>query len=262
MADSQKKQGGTRCKSTVVWAVVLAVCLIGAGAGAFYIVTSFDGIADVQNSDQITPKTPAEDPDLQVNPIDFPALQKENADVCGWVYVPGTEVNYAVVQHSEDDAYYLTHDEKGKTRKMGSVFIERINERDFSDPVTIMYGHNWVQDKMFSTLHRFEDAAFFDKNDSIYVYAPGHIYTYRIISAFTTDDTHLMYKYGGFSEEKQLKHFERDLLDPHSISQHVRDTKLGAQDRFVVLSTCNTGALAQYGRYLVCGVMVDDQQTR
>ena len=45
--------------------------------------------------------------------IDFAALQEENSDVYAWIYVPGTNVDYPVLQHPEDDTYYLEHNMDG-----------------------------------------------------------------------------------------------------------------------------------------------------
>ena len=33
--------------------------------------------------------------------IDFAALQEENSDVYAWIYVPGTNVDYPVLQHPD-----------------------------------------------------------------------------------------------------------------------------------------------------------------
>ena len=53
--------------------------------------------------------------------IDFAALQEENSDVYAWIYVPGTNVDYPVLQHPEDDTYYLEHNMDGSKGLPGCI---------------------------------------------------------------------------------------------------------------------------------------------
>ena len=46
-------------------------------------------------------------------PIDFKKLWKENEDIYAWITIPGTLVDYPIVQHPEDDLYYLDHTVEG-----------------------------------------------------------------------------------------------------------------------------------------------------
>lgn len=253
-------------RRAIVLIVILVVCATAAALGVSYLIRTYNQISDVENSNQVTPAIPdssaaGQSQQLVDNPIDFDSLTQANADVYAWIYVPNTNVNLPVVQ-SADDSYYLRHDVNGNDAALGAIFTESAyNTKSFADPVTIIYGHNGINETMFGSLHRFQDADFFAANDSFYVYTPGHIYTYRIVSAYTTNDQHLMLAYDGFDADG-LARFEADVQAPNSISEHTRDVSLDADSRFVVLSTCNTGAQEEYGRYLVCGVMVDDQQTR
>lgn len=248
--------------------VVIIACLVGAGFGISQMIDTQKQIETARNEESIIPVIPddasasaeAAKP-LQKNPINFAALQQQNPDIYAWIYVPNTNVNHAILQRPGDNAFYLEHDEDGAESALGAVFTEDFNTTDFQDAVTMVYGHNIKDGLMFSTLHYFEDPQFFADNDKFYIYAPEHIYTYRIVSAFTTDDRHVLYRYGYFQTYDQLREFEQEVLDPHSIQQNTRDVALDDSSKLVVLSTCNTGALEENGRYLVCGVMTDDSPT-
>ena len=54
---------------------------------------------------------PAEETESTVEiPIDFQSLQAQNPDVYAWIQVPGTEVDYPILQSPDDNGYYLDHD--------------------------------------------------------------------------------------------------------------------------------------------------------
>ena len=248
----------------VLLILVIAVCLAGAGFGVYSMLNTTQQIQSAQNEEQLTPTIPDDvsqpSQKLADNPIDFDELAKQNEDIYAWLFVPGTNVNHAILQRPGDNTFYLEHDEHKQESELGAVFTEDFNTTDFQDAVTMVYGHNIKDGLVFSTLHYFEDEQFFKDNDKFYIYMPGHIYTYTIVSAFTTDDRHVLYRYGYFQTYDQLRAFEKEVLDPHSIQQNTRAVDLDDSSKLVVLSTCNSGALEE-GRYLVCGVRTDDQPT-
>ena len=204
----------------------------------------------------------AESPELPDNPIDFTALHKQNSDIYAWITVPDTMVNYAVLQNPLDNSFYLTHNEDKEESPSGAVFSELYNTKDFTDPVTMLYGHNGFGDTYFTTLHYFRDKEFFDSHPEFYIYTPGHMYTYTVVSAFITDDRHIFSVYN-FSKEDQLLQFEHDITHSESVySAEREDVELDENSRFVVLSTCNPVEIGHTGRFLVCGVLTDDTETK
>ena len=42
-------------------------------------------------------------------PIDFAQLQSMNPDIYAWIKIPGTVIDYPVVQSDTDNTYYLNH---------------------------------------------------------------------------------------------------------------------------------------------------------
>ena len=50
-----------------------------------------------------------------------------------WIYVPGTNVDYPVLQHPTDDAYYLEHNMDGSKGLPGCIYTESVNTKDFTD---------------------------------------------------------------------------------------------------------------------------------
>ena len=82
---------------------------------------------------------------------DFIALQAQNPDIYAWLYIPGTDINYPVCQ-STNDVYYLTHNTQGGLDANGALYTESAyNGKGFTDPVTVIYGHNMRTGKMSAT---------------------------------------------------------------------------------------------------------------
>ena len=93
------------------------------------------------------------------------------------------------------DSLYLDHNKDGDYAIEGAIYTEMANNTDFSDPVTVLYGHNLQNGTMFSTLHYFENEDFFNEHDTLYIYTPGHALTYRVVSAYLYDDRHILNSY-------------------------------------------------------------------
>lgn len=84
---------------------------------------------------------PQEDKDPLHRVIHFKELQKTNSDVIGWLYIPDTKIDEPILKGNNNDSYLYTDIYK-KSNKAGAIFIDEINEKDFKDDNTIIYGHN------------------------------------------------------------------------------------------------------------------------
>lgn len=198
---------------------------------------------------------------LEDNPIDFAALQVQYPDIVGWIRIPGTVIDYEIMRPGENTAedLYLHHAPDKSYRYAGSIYMQSLNEADFSDPNTVLYGHYMANGTMFADLHKFRKAEFFQQHDTIYVYTPGHILTYRIYSAFVYDDRHILNSFD-FSDETQYQAFLEQTLQPGTMRKQVREgVTVTTEDRIITLSTCTT---KNTERYLVEGVLIHDQRTR
>ena len=143
-------------------------------------------------------------------PVDFETLWKTNTDVYAWIRIPGTNVDYPIVQ-SEDNTYYLNHTWDHKEYKAGSIFTENYNSKDFEDVNTLIYGHRMYAGDMFAQLQNFAEADFFDKNRFFYIYTPDRIMTYEIIAAFPFGEEHLLFEYN-FSHPDDFERFCEDVF--------------------------------------------------
>ena len=49
----------------------------------------------------------------EVIPVKFEELQAVNPDIYAWITVPGTVIDYPILQHASDNTYYLMHNIDG-----------------------------------------------------------------------------------------------------------------------------------------------------
>ncbi len=192
------------------------------------------------------------------NPIDFAELRKVNSDVCAWITVPNTKIDYPIMQSSKpDDNYYINHSWDNKYTVNGAIYIQRLNGNTFADRNTVIYGHNLRNGTMFRHLHNFRDKKFFEENEYFYVYTPGHILTYRIFAAYRYDNRHILNSFD-FADTDAYAEYLKMAQNPNSMIKNTREVNLTTDDKIVTLSTCISDK--RY-RYLVQGVMISDQLT-
>ncbi len=261
-------------KNIVLICIIVLLAIIFVGASLYVVVrvvqdagtkeqyndlaSSYaSGISETEEITEIT--APSEIiVDKPKNPIDFESLTAKNSDIYSWIYIPNTNVNYPVCRHNLEDNFYLDHDIYKNYSFAGAIYSQFCNSRDYSDRVTVLYGHNMADGSMFADLHKFKDKDFFDKNKYMYIYTEDRKLTYEIVSAFVYDDRHIMNTFD-FSDDEVFANYLEMIMNPHSMTYNTRKgVELDIDDKIVVLSTClNSGE----GRYLVQGVLINDEIT-
>lgn len=247
--------------------IVAALAIVCVVAGSGYLVWQQVQVYRAQQRMQgaEVPETPAEaaqesTAELPENPINFDALWESNVESYAWLYIPGAQINTPVQQSATDDFFYLTHDQNGAYSPVGTAFSQVANKQDFSDPVTVIYGHDI--DGVFKNLHYFEDQAFFDANPTFYIYRPGHIYTYTVVSAYKYDDRHILNSFNFSKPEVRQEYFDF-VANPDSMLKCVREgIELTPESKIVQLSTCMLNEFHGTSRYLVSAVLTSDQETK
>lgn len=188
-------------------------------------------------------------------PIDFTQLQQMNPDVYAWIQIPGTAVDYPIVQSADDNTYYLTHDINNQQNVNGAIFTENYNHKDFQDPNTLIYGHNMRNGSMFQSLHQYMDRSFFDSNRTVIIYLPDRILHYKIFAAYLYDNRHILMSFD-FSDKNVYKRYLEDIFSMRDMNSFVDTSmKVDNKDKIITMSTCYAGISSQ--RYLVQAVLED-----
>ena len=184
---------------------------------------------------------------LSLVEVDFPAWQSLNGDVQAWIFNDAIRVNHPILK-SPDNEYYLTHDLDRTYKAMGSIFFDFRNQTDFSDPNTIIYGHNFDNGLMFSNLVWYKSQQFYEKNPSYYLYTPDQVYRVDIAAGIVVSETDTTYLVVDFSSDEDFQSLIQTIKAKSVIETEV---ELTPGDRLVTLYTCTNDWLGQ--RYVVIG---------
>ena len=92
---------------------------------------------------------------------DTEMLRELSDDAVAWLTVDGTRIDYPVMQGKTNDDY-LNKDPYGEFSLSGSIFLDSRNEKMFSDPYSLVYGHHMEYGAMFGSLDEYAGKEFFD----------------------------------------------------------------------------------------------------
>lgn len=188
--------------------------------------------------------------------LDWDALHEENEDIYAWIYVPGTNIDYPILQHPTEESYYLNHNLDGSEGYPGCIYTQNLNSKDFMDPNTVIYGHNMKDGSMFHTLHSYEDGAFFDENKYVFIYTPEETFVYEIFAAYEFSDAHLLYNFD-FETPASFQVYLDSVMATRDMNSHVRkELSLTSENHIITMSTCISGK--PNNRYLVQAVLLND----
>lgn len=165
--------------------------------------------------------------------IPFADLQRINPDVCAWLSLYGTNIDYPVCAADEADRYLYTN-ARGEYSLSGALFVDVGTARDFSDPVTIVYGHHMADGAMFGQLDDYADQAFFDEHPVGNLYANGRDWGLQVIAYLETD----AYDWDVFREGVSADELPAYMQTLVSHAVLARDVPITAADHVVVMSTC------------------------
>jgi len=204
---------------------------------------------------------PTEPPEPVEIPIDFDYLRQINPDIYSWWQFDCTGQGYPVLQNEKDTDYYLHRDIYGNYSNAGALYTQgNHNGRDYTDPCTIIYGHDMMSGRMFGYLEPYtlqldlDDAE--DENNYFMIYTPEKALKYRISCAGVYSNAHILY-FHDFSVEEDFDAFFDEF---YGFSYGGRNCSESFRPQFgdnlCILLTCHK--LNNQYRYLTIGVLVEE----
>ncbi len=168
--------------------------------------------------------------------VDWEELKSVNPDIVGWIYVDAESgISYPVCR-TTDNEYYLHRTFRRESLFAGAIFEDFCNSPDFSDPNTIVYGHNMKSGSMFGMLKRLKEQSRYDSAPYFWILTPKGNYRYHIYAAFNApvnSDVYMLFS-------KQGKEFLEWETKMQSFSEVSNSVPLAEDDFTVTLSTCTS----------------------
>ena len=174
----------------IVGIVLLVIALAGFGyIGWQYWVgqKQYDNLSQYGMSDEAADKIMAGyEGDLN---IDWASLRAINPDIVAWIKVPGTAIDYPVVQ-GDDNEYYLSQTFDGTGNRYGCIFLDFESGLAFNDYHSILYGHNMRNGSMFASFVEYVDEQYFKEHQDILLATPdGGTWHLKAVTAFVAEGT-------------------------------------------------------------------------
>lgn len=112
-------------------------------------------------------------------------LQKENEDIIGWIEIENTNINYPVLQGSDND-FYMNHDYQKKQTTIGSIFLDKDYVWEPPSSNLLIYGHNIKNGTMFQNLLNYKEKNYYEQHPNIRFTTKNEDVYYEIIAAFSS----------------------------------------------------------------------------
>lgn len=181
-------------------------------------------------------------------------MKGEIPDIYGWITIPGTNIDYPVVQGT-DNQFYVEHGANKKTNVAGAIFVDfRQKKEPENIQNLLLYGHNirtWGT--MFNGLVNYLYEDFYNTHPTVSLYTYDGIYEYTVFSVCETD-IHSNYTSIYFSGENDFNAFCQDTLNR---SLYTRDgVTIDSNSKFITLSTCSNSFNGDK-RYAVVAVLTN-----
>ncbi|WP_051188540.1 class B sortase [Proteocatella sphenisci] len=159
-------------------------------------------------------------------------LKSKNPDTIAWIEIPGTGIDYPVMQ-SDTNSYYLRRTFNRQYNITGSIFADYRNSPDFDNQNTVIYGHNMRDGSMFYDVSLFMDKNFYKDHNKIIITLDNRILEYTVFSIYETQKD-----YDYRSPDFDKLSFESKLTEFKEKSLIQSDVILSDKSKIITLSTC------------------------
>lgn len=218
-------------KMLTALSVALAVCIVLCAAVLPRIISNSSAVNTGKGETYTVPK-------------EYSEYYEKNNDFVGWIKIEDTRIDYPVVQ-GEDNDYYLTHNFDKEPEARGSIYMAFDCDPELKSKNTVIHGHNWLDDTVFSELARYSDFEYYKKHPVIEFNTRTQMHKWKIVSVFITsadpaEDNDYVFNYvypnmGGENFEAYSNELRKRTLFDTGVDYN-------EDDAFLTLSTCTRDA--------------------
>lgn len=183
--------------------------------------------------------------------VDWEGLKAENAEVVGWLRIPGTVVDFPVYQASDNEKY-LTTSYAGTYSVGGQIFLDCENAAPgLVDMQSIVYGHHLRNGAMFKPISDMENQEMFDGVSTVWYATEQGTYELEPLLTYRTDENDEAVRQFNFETVDELRAYLTGLLDKASSRRADAADAIARTDRVLTLCTCSYGDDEYAGRVLL-----------
>ncbi len=208
------------------------------------IVTDTD-ISEISESDAAAMQTEPERDENGVL-VSFLPMLEQYPYMVGWITVPGTIIDYPVVQGYDND-WFLTHDYKGDSSRNGAIYLDFRVDFEYGNISrnVVIHGHHMKSGVMFANLVKYDDPEFLKANhivrfDSMYDESRWVIFAVMKIDAYGGRNGMPSFDFMkcSFSGDEEFAEYVADIR-----ARSVYDTsdivEVADTDSIITMSTCS-----------------------
>ena len=189
--------------------------------------------------------TPTPTPEPYNPPEDLIRYHEQNPHVIALLDIPGTDIHYPILQHPQEDNYYLNITIEGNYGYPGSIYTNLMEGQNFETFNTVIYGHNMSDGSMFGTIRNYEDNDFLQSHREIDIYTFTQKHVYTVCAIVVYDDRYITYTYNDdivADRAAYLRSLENGVW--------MDDVEVTTDSHIITLSTC-IGGMPENRRLLI-----------
>lgn len=193
-----------------------------------------------ENKDSDNKKVPEPFDNIKV---DYNGLYKKNDDYVGWIHIDNG-VNYPVVQGNTNNEYLHLNFEK-KENSCGSIMMSVLNNGDFSDRVTILYGHNMKNGAMFGINQKYKKEDYAREHPYVFIHLKDRYLVYKVCTSVIAKEDSTIFA-PKTDNDKDFKDYIKQIKK----NAYYCIEDINTEDKLLLMSTC-TGQTGGDDRLIV-----------
>lgn len=252
--------------------LVLLVCFVGvfvfAGVklGLYYFgskqaVEEYEELVNIKENivqqQQSEKNDVVEEPEEEESGIlpEYRPIYEMNKDMVGWLKIPGTRIDYPVMQTVDNPDYYLKRSFYKRPSDWGAIYAREVCDINKPSDNVVLYGHAMNDESMFGSLYRYRQKAFWQEHQTLFFDTLMEHHEYQIWAVFKTtanqDEGFPYHRYNEFADEEDFLAFVSTVKELSFF-----DTGITPEygEKLLTLSTCEY--TQENGRLVVCAVRV------
>lgn len=256
------KRNELKRKLVVAFCAVVALGCFGYFGVYYYFAdrtqTNYEKLSNLKGSHALSSVAPSvtihytEDEEIELTVLEeYETLYSKNRSLIGWLKIDGTNIDYPVMQTTNNE-YYLDHNYEQEYDRNGSLFLDADCNVVHRNTNLIIYGHHMKSGKMFGNLNKYSSESYYKKHSTIQfdtIYEKG---TYEVMYVFRSrifNEDEIVFKYYQFLDAASEKEFNSNMSEMAALSLYDTGVTASYGDELLTLSTCDSSE--EEGRFVV-----------